>query len=172
MSTDSLTLRDELAMRAPVDLQLAARICGYTDEVAWTDQVTLQTILVINAMARYQWADVMLAQREEPARQPGEPLPTDPNDDRRLDRTILSLQWFTGNRAHVITWLSRAGIVTLRQLLALSIYELEAIRGIGGDGLLDILDRLNREGLSLAPHRERPPEADPPPVVGDEAIGT
>lgn len=159
-------LRDEFAMRAPVDLHLAARICGYTDDVAWTDPVTLRTIMVVGAMARYQWAEAMLAQRDEALPPPG--TPAAPTEDRRLDRLLVTLGWWD---YRIIVPLKKAGIETLRELLALDVYALDAIKGIGTDGLRDVVDRVIREGLSLQA-KQAPQPATDVDATGTEAVGT
>lgn len=168
MTTDTLDLRDELALRAPVDFAMALRIWGDAD-VNLLDTTTRHAFMAVWIMACYEWADVAMEQRNEPPREPGQPLPSTA-EDRRLDRTLLSLGWWD---YRVTKPLAAAFIDTLRQLLALDVYKLDAIKGIGPDGLRDIIDRLCREGLRLAPRRTplADPDPDPAPVMGDDAIG-
>lgn len=166
MSTDTLDLRDQLALAAPINFDFALRVWGDADVDLVTD-VSRHAFMAVWAMARYEWARVVLEHRAEPQREPGQPLPPTA-EDRRMDRQIISLDFWD---YRVTKPLAAAGITTLRQLLALDIYRLDAIKGIGPDGLRDILDRLNREGLRLAPRSAPVADLDPAPVMGDDAIG-
>jgi hypothetical protein len=161
---DTPTLRDEFALHAPIDFNAALRLWGDADADLVNDANRV-TFMMLWAMHRYDYADAMLAQRDEPQREPGQPLPS--GEDRRLDRKLVTLDFWD---YRVTKPLATAGIETLRQLLALDIYQLDAIKGIGPDGLRDIIDRLNREGLRLAP-KAAPAFVDDAPGIGEETIG-
>jgi hypothetical protein len=169
------TLRDEFAMRAPVELLMVHAVWG-DGEVNLSDTTTRRAFLAVWAMLCYEWADAILEQRAEPTREPGQPLPSAPaptpaeTEDRRLDRLLISLDWWD---YRVIVPLKKAGVETLRELLALDVYRLDAIKGVGPDGFRDVLDRLNREGLMLKPKPNTPPPgASDSDAVGEEVLGS
>jgi hypothetical protein len=167
MSTDTPTLRDELAMRAPITFDQARDLWQHESPGTGPDLrngTERRAFMAFWWTLRLEWADVGLAAREEPAHEPGEAF-----EDRRLDRQLITLNWFD---YRVTKPLAAAGVNTLRQLLALDVYKLDAIKGIGPDGLRDILDRLNREGLRLAPKANVPPhQASGSDEVGAEELG-
>lgn len=159
------TLRDEFAMRAPVEMLMVHALWG-EGEVNFADSTTRRAFLAIWAMLCYEWADAMMEQRLEPPPAPG--TPTAPAEDRRLDRLLVTLDWFD---FRIIVPLKKAGVETLRELLALDVLQLDAIKGIGEGSLPLIIDRLNREGLLLKPKADAPP-AGGSQAVGAQAVGT
>lgn len=148
LQPELMSLRDQFASRAPVTMQdaLDAWGPGLPD---LSDPTTRRTFSVFWAQLCYAWADGMLTER----------------DDLYVDRKLVSLEWF---KRLVTSALEREGIKTLRDLLALSVYDVLQLDGIGEGGLMHIVDVLASKWLHLAPHREREPARS----VSDEAVGT
>lgn len=167
VNTDTLDLRDELAMRAPITFDQARDLWQHESPGTGPDLrngTERRAFMAFWWTLRLEWADVGLAAREEPAHELGEAF-----EDRRMDRQIITLDWWD---YRVTKPLAAAGVNTLRQLLALDVYQLDAIKGIGPDGFRDILDRLNREGLQLQAKADAPPPSTgASDEVGSEVLG-
>lgn len=57
--------RDMLAITAPISVEYAAFIAGYTDATRMREDDVRQTVWAIMAMLRYEYADAILAARAD-----------------------------------------------------------------------------------------------------------
>ena len=62
-----MTLRDYFAGQAPVSFETARKsICGFSADADMSRDANRATVFAVMALARYEYADAMLAERSKP----------------------------------------------------------------------------------------------------------